>query len=220
MVADILLYNTDQVPVGDDQRQHVELTRDVAQRFNSRFGETFVVPDPVIPEVGARIMDLQYPEKKMSTTGGTPQGTDLRHRRAGRDHQEVQVSGDRLRPRDPPQPGQARDQQPAGDPRGRTRQLDRAARARVRRGRLRRLQARRGGGGRRVSRTRARALQRAARGRGRARGDPPPSAPARPARSPLRRCATSVPRWASGRSVPRADAADRTRRTARYPGSE
>jgi tryptophanyl-tRNA synthetase len=75
MVADILLYNAHQVPVGDDQRQHVELTRDVAQRFNSRFGETFVVPEAVIPQVGARIMDLQVPEKKMSTTGGTPQGT-------------------------------------------------------------------------------------------------------------------------------------------------
>ena len=75
MVADILLYNTDEVPVGDDQRQHVELTRDVAQRFNSRFGETFVVPRGVYQEVGARIMDLQVPEKKMSTTGGTPQGT-------------------------------------------------------------------------------------------------------------------------------------------------
>ena len=75
MVADILLYNTDEVPVGDDQRQHVELTRDVAQRFNSRFGETFVVPKGVYQEVGARIMDLQTPEKKMSTTGGTPQGT-------------------------------------------------------------------------------------------------------------------------------------------------
>lgn len=75
MVADILLYNTDEVPVGDDQRQHVELSRDVAQRFNSRFGETFVVPKGVYPEVGARIMDLQTPEKKMSTTGGTPAGT-------------------------------------------------------------------------------------------------------------------------------------------------
>jgi tryptophanyl-tRNA synthetase len=75
MVADILLYNTHQVPVGDDQRQHVELTRDVAQRFNSRFAETFVVPEAVIPEVGARIMDLQNPEKKMSTTGGSEQGT-------------------------------------------------------------------------------------------------------------------------------------------------
>ncbi len=75
MVADILLYNTDQVPVGDDQRQHVELTRDVAQRFNARFGESFVVPEAVILEVGARIMDLQNPEKKMSTTGGSEQGT-------------------------------------------------------------------------------------------------------------------------------------------------
>jgi tryptophanyl-tRNA synthetase len=75
MAADILLYNTDEVPVGDDQRQHVELSRDVAQRFNSRFGETFVVPKVVIREVGARIMDLQTPERKMSTTGGTPAGT-------------------------------------------------------------------------------------------------------------------------------------------------
>jgi tryptophanyl-tRNA synthetase len=75
MAADILLYNADEVPVGDDQRQHVELSRDVAQRFNSRFGETFVVPKGVYREVGARIMDLQNPEKKMSTTGGTPAGT-------------------------------------------------------------------------------------------------------------------------------------------------
>jgi tryptophanyl-tRNA synthetase len=75
MAADILLYRTDEVPVGDDQRQHVELTRDVAQRFNARFAETFVLPKLVIREVGARIMDLQTPEKKMSTTGGTPAGT-------------------------------------------------------------------------------------------------------------------------------------------------
>src|SRR6186997_25264 len=75
MAGDILLYQTDIVPVGDDQRQHVELARDIAQRFNSRFGETFKVPKGVFPEVGARIMDLQEPTKKMSTTGGTPQGT-------------------------------------------------------------------------------------------------------------------------------------------------
>jgi tryptophanyl-tRNA synthetase len=75
MAGDILLYQTDIVPIGDDQRQHLELARDVAQRFNSRFGETFVVPDGVYPEVGARIMDLQEPTKKMSTTGGTEQGT-------------------------------------------------------------------------------------------------------------------------------------------------
>jgi tryptophanyl-tRNA synthetase len=77
MAGDILLYQTDIVPVGDDQRQHIELARDVAERFNSRFGETFKVPLGVFPEVGARIMDLQDPTKKMSTTAGTPQGTVL-----------------------------------------------------------------------------------------------------------------------------------------------
>jgi tryptophanyl-tRNA synthetase len=77
MAGDILLYQTDQVPIGDDQRQHLELARDIAERFNSRFGETFKLPEGVYPEVGARIMDLQEPEKKMSTTGGTPQGTVL-----------------------------------------------------------------------------------------------------------------------------------------------
>jgi tryptophanyl-tRNA synthetase len=75
MAADILLYQTDVVPVGDDQRQHLELARDVAQRFNQRFGDTFRVPEARIPESGARIMDLQEPERKMSTTNGTPQGT-------------------------------------------------------------------------------------------------------------------------------------------------
>jgi tryptophanyl-tRNA synthetase len=74
MAGDILLYQTDRVPIGDDQRQHLELARDVAQRFNTRFGETFVVPEGIYPEVGARIMDLQEPTRKMSTTGGTEQG--------------------------------------------------------------------------------------------------------------------------------------------------
>jgi len=73
--ADILLYQTDLVPIGDDQRQHLELARNVAERFNSRFGETFRLPEAMIPEVGGRIMDLQEPDKKMSTTGGTAQGT-------------------------------------------------------------------------------------------------------------------------------------------------
>jgi tryptophanyl-tRNA synthetase len=73
--ADILLYQTDKVPIGDDQRQHLELTRDVAERFNGRYGETFTLPEGIYPETGARIMDLQEPERKMSTTGGTPQGT-------------------------------------------------------------------------------------------------------------------------------------------------
>jgi tryptophanyl-tRNA synthetase len=77
MAGDILLYQTDIVPIGDDQRQHLELARDIAERFNARFGETFVVPRGVYPKIGARIMDLQEPERKMSTTGGTPQGTVL-----------------------------------------------------------------------------------------------------------------------------------------------
>src|SRR6266700_1132321 len=77
MAGDILLYQTDIVPVGDDQRQHVELARDVAQRFNARFGETFTIPKGVFPKIGARINDLQEPTKKMSTTGGTVQGTVL-----------------------------------------------------------------------------------------------------------------------------------------------
>jgi tryptophanyl-tRNA synthetase len=77
MAGDILLYQADVVPIGDDQRQHLELARDVAERFNSRYGETFVVPAGVYPEVGARIMDLQEPTRKMSTTGGTEQGTVL-----------------------------------------------------------------------------------------------------------------------------------------------
>jgi tryptophanyl-tRNA synthetase len=77
MAGDILLYQADAVPVGDDQRQHIELARDVAARFNARFGETFTIPRGIHPEVGARIMDLQEPDRKMSTTGGTEQGTLL-----------------------------------------------------------------------------------------------------------------------------------------------
>jgi tryptophanyl-tRNA synthetase len=77
MAGDILLYQTDIVPVGDDQRQHIELARDLAERFNTRYGQTFKIPRGVFPEVGARIMDLQDPTNKMSTTGGTAQGTVL-----------------------------------------------------------------------------------------------------------------------------------------------
>jgi tryptophanyl-tRNA synthetase len=77
MAADVLAYRADQVPVGDDQRQHIELMRGVAERFNARFGETLVVPEGVYPAVGARIMDLQGPDRKMSTTGGSEQGTVL-----------------------------------------------------------------------------------------------------------------------------------------------
>lgn len=72
MAADILLYNTHYVPVGEDQKQHLELTRDIAQRFNNRFGETFVVPEPMILKLGARIMSLTDPTKKMSKSDSDP----------------------------------------------------------------------------------------------------------------------------------------------------
>jgi tryptophanyl-tRNA synthetase len=74
MAADILAYDTNRVPVGDDQRQHLELARDVAIRFNHRFGPTLVVPDAAIPPTAARIMDLQQPTAKMSTSAASPQG--------------------------------------------------------------------------------------------------------------------------------------------------
>jgi tryptophanyl-tRNA synthetase len=75
MAADVLAYRATEVPVGDDQRQHVELMREIARRFNDRFGETLVVPELRIPEVGARIMDLQEPERKMSTSNASEAGT-------------------------------------------------------------------------------------------------------------------------------------------------
>jgi tryptophanyl-tRNA synthetase len=75
MAADVLAYRATDVPVGDDQRQHVELMRDIAERFNARFGELLVVPEGRYPEVGARIMNLQDPETRMSTTYGSEQGT-------------------------------------------------------------------------------------------------------------------------------------------------
>jgi tryptophanyl-tRNA synthetase len=74
MAGDILLYQTDLVPIGDDQRQHLELARDVAERFNFRFGETFRVPEGQFPEIGGRIMDLQEPTNKMSTSLSSEQG--------------------------------------------------------------------------------------------------------------------------------------------------
>jgi tryptophanyl-tRNA synthetase len=77
MAADVLAYRAEEVPVGEDQREHVELMRDVAERFNARFGEVLAVPAVRLPEVGARVRDLQAPERKMSTTGGTEQGTVL-----------------------------------------------------------------------------------------------------------------------------------------------
>ncbi|HUP69913.1 MAG TPA: tryptophan--tRNA ligase [Acidimicrobiales bacterium] len=75
--ADILLYQADRVPVGDEQRQHLELCRDLAERFNHRYGEVFTVPEATVPPVGARIMDLQEPTAKMSKSADSPQGTVL-----------------------------------------------------------------------------------------------------------------------------------------------
>jgi tryptophanyl-tRNA synthetase len=77
MAADILLYDTQEVPVGDDQRQHLELTRDVAERFNSRYGPTFTVPKATIRRAGARVMDLQVPTSKMSKSESSAAGTVL-----------------------------------------------------------------------------------------------------------------------------------------------
>lgn len=77
MAADILLYDSDYVPVGVDQKQHVELARNIAERFNKNYGETFVVPEPLIPKVGAKIMDLQNPTKKMSKSDDTYKGVIL-----------------------------------------------------------------------------------------------------------------------------------------------
>ncbi len=77
MAADILAYDTGRVPVGDDQRQHLELARDLAQRFNHRFGDTLVVPEAAIPTIGARVMDLQQPHTKMSKSADSPPGTVL-----------------------------------------------------------------------------------------------------------------------------------------------
>jgi tryptophanyl-tRNA synthetase len=73
--ADILLYDTNKVPIGDDQRQHLELARDIAIRFNGRYGETFVIPEAVVPKLAARVMDLQHPERKMSKSVSSPLGT-------------------------------------------------------------------------------------------------------------------------------------------------
>ena len=124
--ADVLAYRANEVPVGEDQRQHVELMRDVAERFNARFGETLVVPEVRVPAVGARIMDLQFPDKKMSTTGGSPQGTvlvlDEPDAIVKKFRSAVTDSGQRGRAR----PRQGRDLQPDRHPRRGSRRRARA----------------------------------------------------------------------------------------------
>ena len=145
MAADILLYDATAVPVGDDQRQHLELTREVAVRFNHRYGETFTVPEAAIPGTGARVMDLQHPERKMSKTIGLAP----RHHRPPRlrrgHHEEGPPGRHRHRRRDALRPcGKAGSGQPA-------RPVGGGDRAHAGRGGgglrpLRRSQERRGGG--------------------------------------------------------------------------
>lgn len=89
--ADILLYDTDLVPVGEDQKQHIELSRDVAIRFNARYGETFVVPHPDIKPEGARVMALDDPSKKMSKSAATPMNFIPLNGRRGHDHEKDQA---------------------------------------------------------------------------------------------------------------------------------
>ena len=140
--ADILLYKTDEVPVGDDQRQHLELARDIAERFNATYGEVLVVPSHRIPEVGARIMDLQDPSSKMSTTLQLGERPDLRGRRGRRDPPQGQARADRLRLRGSARRGQGGRREPDRDPRGRARGGPGRGRARVRRPGLRGVQGR------------------------------------------------------------------------------
>ena len=97
--ADILLYRTDEVPVGDDQRQHVELAREIARRFNATYADVLVEPAHRIPDVGARIMDLQDPASKMSTTSSHRRRPRVHRRRARRHPAQVQARPDRLRER-------------------------------------------------------------------------------------------------------------------------
>ena len=208
MAADVLAYRATEVPVGDDQRQHVELMREIARRFNERFGETLVVPEMRIPEVGARIMDLQEPERKMSTTGGTETGTvlvldepDAIRKKLG---SAVTDSGREVRRA----PDKAGHHQPDRHLRGRSRHRPRRGRARVRGRRLRRFQEGRGrGGGRATSPRSASATPSCAPTRRRWRRSSPP-APRRPARSPRRSSPTFASAWASAPpsspSLPRA----------------
>ena len=160
MAADILLYDAAAVPVGDDQRQHLELTRDVAIRFNHRYGETFVVPEAAIPGTGARVMDLQHPERKMSKSADSPLGTirlldsDEEITQEGAQGGHRHRRGDALRPRRQARPGQ-----PLG-PAGRHHRSHGGGGGRRLRA-LRRSQERRGGGAVRPAPTGAGAAVRA-----------------------------------------------------------
>ena len=144
--ADVLAYKADTVPVGEDQVQHIELMREIARRFNERFGSILIEPEHRVPEVGARIMDLQDPTVKMSTTAGSGQGTVYVLDEPQAVTKKVQERGHRLGLGDKARGrGQGGDRQPDRDPLGGPRGRDGLDRGRVRRLWLRRLQ---GGGGR------------------------------------------------------------------------
>ena len=114
--ADILLYRPHFVPVGEDQRQHLELTRDLAQRFNHRYKKTFRLPEPYILKATAKILDLQDPTAKMSKSASSPARHHRDARRPEGQRQEDPLRGHRLRHRGPLRPrGQAGRQQPAHD---------------------------------------------------------------------------------------------------------
>ncbi len=182
MAADVLAYDTERVPVGDDQRQHLELARDIAIRFNHRCGDTLVVPEASIPPVGARVMDLQHPTAKMSKSLDSPHGTIKLLDDPDGDHQARQERGDRFRQRDPLRPaGEARRLEPAADPRRGDRPTGRAGRRQARRIRLRRAQDRGGRRRRRVRAPAAGALRGAGARSGRSR--PHPRGGRRPRRS-------------------------------------
>ncbi len=165
--ADVLAYRAEEVPVGEDQREHLELMRDVARRFNARFGdgeEVLVVPEHRIPEVGARIMDLQEPTRKMSTTGSSEQGTvfvlDEPSAIEKKLKSAVTDSGSEVR-RDPQKPGVSNLIEILAAVRG----VDPAAvEAELSRRALRRAEGGRGGRRRRLPGARARALPAAAHG--------------------------------------------------------
>ena len=146
MAADILLYAADAVPVGDDQRQHLELARELAVRFNHRYGETFTVPEAAIPGAAARVMDLQHPERKMSKSVDSPLGTIGLLDSAERDHPQGEEGGHGHRWRGPLRPGrQAGRGQPARAP-GRRRPVGTPQEVATGYTALRRPQARRGRG--------------------------------------------------------------------------
>ncbi len=173
MAGDILLYEADAVPIGDDQRQHLELARDIADRFNTRFGETFKVPEGIYPEIGARIMDLQEPDGQDGQDGleRAGQGADARRPR-GR-AQEVQDRRHRFRDRGAARPGGKGGRLEPDRDHGRgDGQFDRRGRVAIQRRGLREVQGGRGRSCRRGARPDPGALPSVARRRGRAAAAP------------------------------------------------